>query len=150
MNVYNKEEKKLISLGPEIWWEKWQDPYEVHLPPPNSFDQSDTDLEEMDEESNIKYLLTPMGPIAITANMSMSKKFKLWIGYTNRPLTKDNVYLMENVNGVETLDIWTKYRFRVGIGKMFVDRIAMYQMKQIFRNFWTKDNAIKTNAISTQ
>ena len=36
---------------------------------------------------------------------------------------------IQSVDGVEALDIYTRYRFRIAIGKLFKDRDVMFQIQ---------------------
>lgn len=141
---------KIAKIEPDIHWEKWHDPYEVDSPPNpmQENDQSEAWADPSEVQTTAKYMFTPMGYIAISEAMTLTKRFNFWIGHTNYQLTRLNVQLIENVHGVETLDVWTKYRFRVGIGKLFKDRNVMYQMRQVFRNFWTKQD--EADSLTTQ
>ena len=54
-----------------------------------------------------------------------SRYFKLWVGHANFKLTEDFYTVIGQSDGVEALDILTPYRFRIAIGKLFVDRKVM-------------------------
>ena len=119
-----------IPSGNEVYWEKWIDAYEEHT--------EDIEIEEeeigYEEEifaeklplmNHIKSIMTPFGIMPLTEQSLASQHFKFWVGHSNFKLT-DNVYnIVGNTEGVETLDILTPYRFRIAIGKMFVDRDVM-------------------------
>ena len=49
----------------------------------------------------------------------------MWVGHSNFKLTEDFYKIIGDSAGVEALDILTPYRFRIAIGKMFVDRDVM-------------------------
>lgn len=55
--------------------------------------------------------ITPMG--------RFPKDFRLWFGHTNFNLSKKRIKTIENVPGVESLDVFSPYRFRIGIGLAF-------------------------------
>ncbi len=135
---------KIPKMQPDIHWEKWADPYEVDLVNDQETQENNDDEGWKDHPQEVqvagKYIFTPMGYVAVSDAMTLTKRFNFWMGHTNYELNNFNVQLLENINGVETLDIWTKYRFRVGIGKLFKDGTVMYQMKQVFRNFWIQQN----------
>ena len=119
-----------IPSGNEVYWEKWIDAYEEHT--------EDIEIEEeeigYEEEifaeklplmNHIKSIMTPFGIMPLTEQSLASQHFKFWVGHSNFKLT-DNVFnVVGNTPGVETLDILTPYRFRIAIGKMFVDRDVM-------------------------
>lgn len=127
-------------MGNEIIWEKWRDPFlgydENDLDPDHKSDQaiisaisngfvSSDDEEDEDKDNNtinshgIKVIATPMGIIPYNEYTASGKIFNFWIGHTNFKITETILRVMENVLGVETLDIFTPYRFRVSIGKAF-------------------------------
>ena len=75
--------------------------------------------------NHIRTIMTPFGIMPLTEHSLASTHFKFWVGHSNFKLT-DKVYqVVGNTEGVETLDILTPYRFRIAIGKMFVDRDVM-------------------------
>jgi hypothetical protein len=47
------------------------------------------------------------------------------MGHTNFDISKKIAQIIERTDGVETLDIFTRYRFRVSIGKAFDDSETM-------------------------
>ena len=99
--------KKLIA------WEKWEDPFEVPL------DEDDTSDYEKKTGRNMRAVMTSMGVMPITEYNKPGKTFNFWIGHTNFSITKGVHELIESIDGVETFDIFTRYRFRIGIGKLF-------------------------------
>lgn len=101
-----------------IAWEKWDDPL--------MFDESDTPIiEDNDGDAptirtkTLKMVITPMGAIPYNETTAASNIFNFWVGHTNFNISKNISDLLEECEGVETLDIFTRYRFRVGIGKAF-------------------------------
>jgi hypothetical protein len=127
-----------------VVWQKWVDPFgfdddEEDLSSFMNNDQTDTDETEYnpsptlpDQEliqnmkaSTIKVMATPMGIIPINDNTASGKIFNFWIGHTNFNITKKIAGVIETINGVETLDIFTRYRFRIAVGKAFNDSEVM-------------------------
>lgn len=126
-------------MGNDILWEKWRDPFlgydENDLDPDHRSDQaiinaisngfvSQGEQEEEQETGDInnkgiKVIATPMGIIPYNEFTASGKIFNFWTGHTNFKITEDIFNIMENVLGVETLDVFTPYRFRIGIGKAF-------------------------------
>lgn len=129
----------MTSIAPLIVWEKWVDPFgfdndnEINDP----FFDDDENNDEISGESelpeqylikktkNIRVISTPMGLIPMEETLSSGKIFNFWTGYTNFSVTKNIAYIIEKTDGVETLDIFTRYRFRVGVGKLFEDGEVM-------------------------
>jgi len=142
-------------VKPQIWWEKWQNPYEIDADDsflPNDEDDTEYKDEKTSEMSGpIKALFTPLGIIPLTDDSSISKKFNFWVGHCNYVLIPYVARLFENVDGVETLDIWTKYRFRVGFGKLFEgqDRDIMFKIQLVFSVFWNQQNEVSRKLLSS-
>ena len=42
---------------------------------------------------------------------------------------------MSNVDGVESIDVFTPYRFRIGVAKLFTDRTVMSQVRENLVNY---------------
>jgi hypothetical protein len=122
----------MLNLEPVIIWEKWVDPYgsdpdAVEWP---GYDQSTIieDNEEYIEQPTYKknnVLATTMGIIPFNEHTDCTKIFNFWIGHTNFDITKTVAELLQSISGVETLDIFTRYRFRISFGKAFEDRKVM-------------------------
>lgn len=124
-----------------IVWEKWRDPFlgydenEIDLDSEvnNFFDDDEEDTEQnknpvdqiKQSGKQIRVIATPMGLIPYNEYTASGKIFNFWIGHTNFNLSKKIVSVIEKTDGVETLDIFTRYRFRIGIGKVFEDRDVM-------------------------
>jgi len=142
----NKEETKIIL------WQKWINPYELPIDDgqqlsdlsQEQLDDSahwDSYAEDFDEEKNeeenplsiqhsTKAIFTPMGMIPLHEKTACTKIFKFWIGHTNFNITKKIVSTIEKIDGVEILDIFTRYRFRIAIGKAFKDRNVMQNIQK--------------------
>jgi hypothetical protein len=126
-----------------ITWQKWVDPFgrddqEEHEYDPYIGDYDDIDMDKnIDEEhektgsilkSEIRVIATPMGIIPINDNTISSKIFNFWVGHTNFDISKRVVDIIEQTDGVETLDIFTRYRFRISVGKVFDDSSVMREI----------------------
>ena len=110
------------QIKPLIIWEKWRDPF-------GGDEDIDTLLDEEENEDitvvQSKVIVTPMGIIPLSENTIASKIFKFWSAHTNFTVSKNVAILIEQIEGVETLDIYTRYRFRISVGKAFNDREVM-------------------------
>jgi len=122
-----------------IIWQKWQDPFgekddniDLDDEYTNFFDSENESYESEGEEDRekeyvkditqnkqIKVIATPMGIVPINDNTASGKIFNFWVGHTNFNLTKNITKIIEEIRGIETLDIFTRYRFRIAIGKAF-------------------------------
>lgn len=128
-----------------IVWEKWVDPFGQALEEAkwtdyeNEIDTID-DIEYVDDEEMemrpIKAIATPMGIIPYNELTAPSSLFNFWVGHANFDISKKIASIIEKTEGVEILDIFTRYRFRIGIGKCFNDSETMKLINDnIYREF---------------
>jgi len=122
-----------------IHWEKWKDPYGDNWKKeewpgamsPNGQDTEFTpeniDVDDMGFEMgrNMKIMHTSLGIIPMTEDSNPSKVFNFWLGNTSFKITHKIIAIIDDIEGVETLSVFTRYRFRVGIAKLFKDREVM-------------------------
>lgn len=120
-----------------IAWQKWVDPFgrdeddKPYDPYLGDYETEKEEEEEIKEEkpsilkSGIRVIATPMGIIPMNDDTVSSKIFNFWVGHTNFDITKKVSDLIEQTDGVETLDIFTRYRFRIAVGKVFDDSEVM-------------------------
>lgn len=125
-----------------IIWQKWFDPFgEDDSESKSSIDslrhndeQEDENEDEKDNFDNANHLYskkplraiaTPMGLIPYTENTASSKIFNFWVGHSNFDLSARVVNIIEETEGTETLDVFSRYRFRIAIGKAFDDAKVM-------------------------
>ena len=112
-------------LERKIAWEKWDD----DIIEEEAFNKSDLeDFEEgaegIEDQLSIfqkipKLVTTPLGIYQLHDKMSPTKQFDCWTGHTNFDITDSVKEIIESVDGVELLVILSRYRFFVGIGRMF-------------------------------
>ena len=124
----------------QIIWEKWTNPFEVDhsMQQANNLKKnSDSSIYEQEYEEeveyipqNIKGIITPMGFVPYNENTATDKIFKFWVGHTNFDISRNLANKIEKTEGVEVLDIFTRYRFRIGIGKAFKDRMVMQAIQR--------------------
>lgn len=151
-----------MSDSPQIIWEKWRDPYGyddlleldqlVETPESsarfideqqtedtediNNTQQADASISNNILRNKIPFMFTPMGVIPYTENTAAGFIFNFWTGHTNFNLSKKICDIIEGTDGIETLDIFTRYRFRVAIGKCFIDSVVMRKINQnIYQHF---------------
>jgi hypothetical protein len=121
-----------------IIWQKWIDPFgRDDIEEKEEFgNYADSDLEEEDNETKefiankfmkygVKVIATPLGIIPVNDNTSSGKIFNFWMGHTNFDITKKVAETIEKTTGVESLDVYTRYRFRISVGKAFEDSLVM-------------------------
>jgi len=134
--------------GYDVYWEKWIDIYEQEMEEEQSvieqlksmdfeFSEEEQNLyEELAEEGmpgfkSIKTIMTPFGMMPLTEQSLASNYFKFWTGHTNFKLLRSHIDMIGMVEGVETIDVLTPYRFRIGVAKLFVDRDVMSNVRKI-------------------
>lgn len=127
------------SIDNLIVWQKWFDPFGeddiIHENTQPNSEETDYLIEDDDSPKNhiqlqrpMKAIATPMGLIPYTENTASGKIFNFWVGHTNFDITHKIADIIENVSGVEILDIFTRYRFRIAIGKAFTDSRVMKEI----------------------
>lgn len=130
---------------PLVVWEKWVDPFGENLEETkwNNYDEDEDDdiYAQQDVFKNkskpIRVIASPMGLIPYNEYTSSSKIFNFWVGHTNFNLSQPVIDLIETCDGIEILDVFTRYRFRIGIGKCFNDSDVMQEIKDIVLNYYS-------------
>ena len=130
----------MTNTEKNIVWEKWKDPYDDRDEWfPKHEDKKQVDGEYEDEEFSEEEITFEQIPQILMANVgampmykppSIGKIFNFWTGHTSFSISGPIAARIESVEGVEILDIYTRYRFRVGIGKLFKDREVMNAIQQ--------------------
>jgi hypothetical protein len=135
-----------------IIWQKWADPFGTdddivaaggllfndRFDNEPEFENEEEGVDDQDIEPNIDHkklrhirvMATPMGIIPFTENTASSKIFNFWVGHSNFNITKKIASIIEETSGVETLDIFTRYRFRIAVGKAFKDSTVMQKINE--------------------
>lgn len=129
-------------MGRTILWARWQDPIAPLLerePPEPDEDEarscrdafaaegevSEMELEGGDELKTGPMLVGPMGAIPVRESNLPSRLYSFWMAHTNFDLTREAVQAVEAVAGVEGLDVFTRYRMRLAVGKAFEQRAVL-------------------------
>jgi len=124
----------------KIGWQKYEDFIEKQLTSPiltnilqniattnlhvdeddDEEDDEDTYIDESDDDKNLK-IISPLLPITnqLIDDITMLSTFDCWIGHTNFDVTPTIKNILNKIPGVEVLKICSRYRFFIGIGKMF-------------------------------
>lgn len=135
----------------KIIWEKWVDPFGENTDETKWNHYDDNDLDEQTEffndellksklEKPVKVIATPMGLIPYNEYSSCSSIFNFWVGHTSFNISKSIIDIIEKCYGVEILDVFTRYRFRVGIGKCFTDSDVMKSISDRIINYLENKN----------
>lgn len=128
--------------GKKIGWQKYESVIEDQIsspilqeliqtlnPPMEFLDESEITYEEMEalkrELETDKYPQSQemSSSLAITdellSQVSMLSNFDCWVGHTNFNITNTIKTALEGAEGVEILKITSRYRFFIGVGRMF-------------------------------
>ena len=102
----------------KIAWERWdEDVIEQEIA--ENFYEKHEDLEDEEAVEDALMFLekipslvtTPMGMYQLHDKMNIMNQFDCWMGYTNFDITESVKETIENIEGVELLNIMTRYRF---------------------------------------
>lgn len=81
----------------------------------------------------------PMGPMPILGYGNLG--IKMWTMNTNFVISHPMVPALENIEGLESLKIISKYRARVGVGKLFDDESVKKDIVNTLNNIVYSENA---------
>ena len=122
-----------------IAWQKYEDYIEKQISSPvltnimqnlmslhsNLEEETEDDVDDEDymdlETKEASKILTPFLPLTnqIINDITMLSSFDCWIGHTNFDITPKIKTILDSIEGVEVLKILSRYRFFIGIGKLF-------------------------------
>ncbi len=128
-----------------IIWSKWHnvlgqgDKVPQYIPEDevtkfDNFDPEDTSTDDetrYESESN-PVVLTPVGMIPLSPFNDPTKVFNFWMGETNFTLTESRVLVLNRITGVEILDIFSRYKFRIAVGNNFNFQDVRQEIEKAF------------------
>ena len=104
-----------------VKWESWIDPLNSNLDevewPGFNLDEDGDEIPVLQGAQPLKVIQTPMGFVSALDTSFASSNFDFWIMHTNFDLTPEIINIIKTVNGVETLEVYTRYRARIGFPK---------------------------------
>ena len=110
----------------KIAWERWDEDVIEQEMVENFFAQFETEEEFEEAQDALSFLekipslvTTPMGMYQLHDKMNIMTQFDCWRGYTNFDITTSVQDALESVDGVELLEVMSRYRFFLGVGKLF-------------------------------
>ena len=111
-------------MGRKIGWQKYEDVIQSEMYSPMAnilFDDlaSDVDEDEYDEGHEAPEQEAVFLPKNFYETISLMSRFDCWIGHTNFNITTSVKNKLNEVDGIEVLNVTSRYRFFIGIGKMF-------------------------------
>ena len=118
----------------KIAWQKYEDYLEKQMSSPMIdiishiiSEQTRKKTDENQEYSEVEYeeayeeempAVVPISP-QLMEEISILSSYECWIGHTNFDITKDIKNKLDEIEGVEMLRILSRYRFFIGLGKLF-------------------------------
>lgn len=118
----------------KIAWQKYEDLIEQQMSSPlldilaSKFSKEAIDYEEVDEEEyetreepelqNAQNVMLPISE-KLLEDMTMLSNFDCWMAYTNFDITPEIKEILNDIEGIEIMRICSRYRFFIGVGKMF-------------------------------
>ena len=120
----------------QIGWQKYEDAVEEQLSSPLiqlAINQAmpeyihPEEMKEQEEEGVIEdpaettHILQPMISLSpeMAADLAVASSFDCWYGHTNFNITPTMKNILDKVEGVEILKVCSRYRFFIGVGRMF-------------------------------
>lgn len=118
----------------KIGWQKYEDALEKQLTSPlmqmimeqfisqeaaEPVDSGETWNTDNDDDEDEK--LVPFLSISneLAQDAALVSNFDCWIGHTNFDITPSVLTVLNEADGVEVLKLCSRYRFFIGVGKMF-------------------------------
>ena len=152
----------MFSNNFKIMWEKWRDPfgqdideiketdYDNEIDEIPFIEEKDPEVDEYQDSSLIKkkpirVIASPMGLIPYNEHTASGKIFNFWLGHSNFDITLDISKIIETTDGVEVLDIFTRYRFRIGIGKCFGASETMIRIQDNIYRYLDEQNKCQSD-----
>jgi hypothetical protein len=127
----------------KIGWEKYileeiHDEIEIRDNIENGFDEEDEQEFVRPQFEQIlpidlftNKINTPFGVVNPDDQFCAVRMFDCWIGHTNFPITDNEFYILDNhIHGVGCLKVLSKYRFAIGIEKMFCFSSVRWQIQK--------------------
>ena len=120
-----------MKKSQKIGWQKYEDVLESRVTSPLMDTILDAIIDKLPEEEDAEpYHVSNESEAkeeSVLINMSgelsneitLAASFDCWLGHTNFNLTEEIKDNLNKVDGIEILKICSRYRFFVGIGKMF-------------------------------
>ena len=122
----------------KIGWQKYEDLIETQLSSPvfqqmlkgvvsniqpEDYDQENEEYYEQSNYNDEQVEDSLIIPVPITDELSneiaIMSSFDCWIGHTNFDITPSVKKTLDEISGVEILKICSRYRFFIGVGRMF-------------------------------
>ena len=134
----------------KIGWQTYQDLIEKQINSPmlnmlldNLSNKITSDLvgegdEEYTDESQQEPLIDTSATLPISdqliEDMAMLSNYDCWIGHCNFDITEDIKDQLDETPGIEVLKVISRYRFFIGVGKMFEFKNVRKHIEKVILN----------------
>ena len=135
----------------KIAWEKWDEDIleqEIAEEFHESYQEEDEELAEdallfLDKIPHL--VATPMDMFQLHDKMIVLNQLECWVGHTNFDITHSIKERIESAEGVELLHITSRYRFFLGVGRLFnFSDVRQIIEKEICEKVFLDENAQET------
>lgn len=110
-------------MDKKIGWQKYEDVIQTEMYSPLAsmiLEELNPAVEEDEyEEEELHETESLIVPKNFYETVSLMSRFDCWIGHTNFNITNSIKNKLNEVDGIEVLNIISRYRFFIGVGKMF-------------------------------
>ena len=109
-------------MSKKIGWQKYEDVIQSEMYSPMAnilLEETAQEIEHVEEDQQVQDQETLLVPQNFYETIALMSRFDCWIGHTNFNITNSIQNKLNEVEGIEVLNIISRYRFFVGIGKMF-------------------------------
>lgn len=113
---------------PKIGWQKYEDVIENQVNSPilesilGKYEIKEDETEEeytyTEEETEEQISMIPLSSKMLD-DIAMLNNFECWMGHSNFDITPEIKDKLNKIRGIELLKICSRYRFFIGIGRMF-------------------------------
>lgn len=100
---------------------------------------TDDDIDEFIQKAKSKQKTSK---IVVSQNDQFSNTLNLWVGHCTTNLTKPLVKAIAKIQGVETLQIYSRYRFQLGIGKLFEENRVKQDIALLIEKYLSARDSI--------
>jgi|TARA_R110000765_G_scaffold277144_2_gene375107 hypothetical protein len=110
----------------KVAWERWDEDVIEQEIVENFYEENYQEEDSQITEDALSFLekiphlvSTPMGMYQLHDKMNVMNQFECWMGYTNFDITHSVKDKIEKIEGVELLSVTSRYKFFLGVGKLF-------------------------------
>lgn len=117
-----------MNVKKKIGWQKYEDLLQDQIKSPlldilyreasNIIEDDEEDVYEDEYEDMKERFIIPVNE-RLMENISLATNFDCWMGHTNFNVTEEVKQKLSKTEGVEILKICSRYRFFIGVGRMF-------------------------------